>query len=146
MWADTLLQLERTHLLRLFAWGATCVLVGTLLLATLAATRRRSPLLSHFGIQTAAWGAIVLGIAAWAWRGLALRDLGGATRLDRLLWLNIGLDAGYACVGVTLAIVGWRLARSHALVGAGIAILVQGLALALLDLQLVGAIAKFMQG
>ena len=144
MWSDTLLQLERTHLLRLFAWGATCVLLGTLLLATLAATRRRSPLLSHFGIQTAAWGAIVLAIAGWAWRGLALRDLAGATRLDRLLWLNIGLDAGYAFVGITLAVVGWRLARSHGLVGAGIAIVIQGLALAVLDLQLAGAVGRGM--
>ena len=144
MFADTLLQLERTHLLRVLAWGAVCVLLGTLLLATLAATRRRSPLLAHFGIQTAAWGAVDLALAGWAWRGLALRDLAGATRLDRVVWLNIGLDAGYVFVGATLAIVGWRLARSHPLAGAGIAIVVQGLALALLDLQFAGAIARFM--
>ena len=144
MYADTLLQLERTHLLRLLAWGATCVLLGTLLLATLAATRRRSPLLAHFGIQTTAWGAIDLALAAWFWRGLALRDLAAATRLDRLVWLNVGLDAGYVFVGAALAIVGWRLARSHALVGAGVAVVVQGLALALLDLQFAGAIARWM--
>lgn len=144
MYADTLLQLERTHLLRLLAWGAASVLVGTMLLAVLAGTRRRSPLLKHFGIQTAAWGAIDLALAAWFWRGLALRDLAGATRLDRVLWLNIGLDAGYVLVGATLALVGWRLARSHALAGAGIAVIVQGLALALLDLQFAGAIARWM--
>jgi hypothetical protein len=144
VFADTLLQLERTHLLRILAWGATSVLLGTLLLATLAATRRRSPLLANFGIQTAAWGAVDLALAGWAWRALALRDLAGATRLDRIVWLNIGLDAGYVFVGAALAIVGWRLARSHALVGAGVAIVVQGLALALLDLQFAEAIARFM--
>ena len=144
MFADTLLQLERSHLLRLLAWGAASVLLGTLLLAVLLGTRRRSPLLRHFGLQTAAWGAIDVALAAWFWRGLALRDLAGATRLDRLLWLNIGLDAGYIAVGLTLALVGWRLGRSLGLVGTGIAVMVQGLALALLDLQFAGAIAHFM--
>lgn len=144
MYADTLLQLERTHLLRLLAWGAACVLTGTMLLAVLAGTRRRSLLLKHFGIQTAAWGAVNLALGGWAMRALALRDIAGATRLDRIIWLNIGLDAGYVAVGATLALVGWRLARSGPLAGAGIAIIVQGLALALLDLQFAAAIARWM--
>jgi hypothetical protein len=75
-------------------------------------------------------------------RALALRDLASATRLDRFLWLNIGLDAGYVMVGLTLLIGGWRLARRAGLMGAGIAIVVQGLALALLDLVLANQISR----
>ena len=83
--------------------------------------RQRSPLLEHFGIQTAAWGAD----RARRWRSsrqqsLALRDLAGATRLDRMLWLNIGLDVGYVLVGLTLVVLGWRAVRRLGLVGAGI--------------------------
>lgn len=141
MWSDVLLQLERAHLLRLGLWGAGSVLAGTLVLTVLAATRRRSPLLLHFGIQTAAWGAVDLAICAWAWGGLALRDLDSATRLVNILWLNVGLDAGYAGIGLTLAICAWRLGPKPGGIGAGIAIIVQGLALALLDLVLITQIA-----
>ena len=95
--------------------------------------RRSSPLLTHFAIQTAAWGSVALAICAAAWHSLALRDLAGAVRLDRFIWFNIGLDAGYVAVGGTLAIVGWKLARTLGLVGAGIGVAVQGTALFLLD-------------
>ena len=144
MFADTLLQLERGHLVRLLVWGALSVLLGTALLGVLAATRRRSPLLHHFALQLAAWGAIDLALAAVAWRGLALRDLAGATHLDRLLWLNIGLDAGYVGVGVTLAVAGWALGRRLSLVGAGLGVIVQGLGLAVLDLYFAAQIARWM--
>ena len=88
------------------------------------------------------WGAIDLAICAAAWHSLALRDLAGAVRLDRFIWLNIGLDAGYVAVGGARAIVGWKLARTLALVGAGIGVAVQGTALFLLDLILASAIAR----
>jgi sulfite exporter TauE/SafE len=71
-----------------------------------------------------------------------MRDIGSATRLDRILWLNIGLDAGYVLVGLTLGIVGWRLGRRLGLVGAGIGVLVQGTALAVLDLVLAAHISR----
>lgn len=141
MWADALLALERTHLLRLTLWGGASVLVGTLMLALLAVRTQRSPLLQHFAIQTAAWGAVDLAIAAWARTGLALRDLDGATRLVNILWLNVGLDIGYAAVGLTLALAAWRLGPRWGAVGAGIGVIVQGLALALLDLVLLAEIA-----
>ena len=144
MFADTLLQLERAHLVRLLAWGALSVLLGSALLAVCLASRRTSPLLFHFAIQTAAWGAIDLALAAVAWRGLHLRDLAGALSLDRLLWLNIGLDVGYVAVGVTLAVVGWRLTRSLALAGAGIGVVMQGLGLFVLDLVFVRGIEAWM--
>ncbi len=140
MWADTLLTLERGHLLRLALWGAGSVLAGTLLLALLAVRRQVAPLVRHFAIQTAAWGAVDLAICAWAWRGLALRDYAGAVRLVNVLWLNVGLDAGYAMAGAALAIAGWRLGPRPGLVGAGIGVVVQGVALAVLDLVLIGRI------
>ncbi|HPV73423.1 MAG: hypothetical protein IPF87_13430 [Gemmatimonadetes bacterium] len=142
MFADTLLAAERGHLLRLALWGAMSVVAGSAILALLSVRRVRSPLLQHFAIQTAAWGAVDLAICAAAWRGLTLRDLTGAVALDRFLWFNIGLDVGYVAVGVTLAVVGWRLTRSLALIGAGIGVIVQGIALALLDLVLASLITR----
>lgn len=146
MWADTLLSLERTHLLRLALWGAGSVLVGTmvLLVAQMVQRRRAShpqPVLTHFAIQTAAWGAVDLAICAWAWNGLALRDVNGATSLVNFLWLNVGLDVGYVGVGVTLALVSWRLGQRLAGVGAGMGVIVQGLALVVLDAVLIAEIA-----
>jgi hypothetical protein len=142
VYADTLLAAERGHLLRLALWGALSVVVGTGVWGVLAVRRVRSPLLLNFAIQTGAWGAVDLAICAAAWRTLRLRDLAGAIALDRFLWFNIGLDAGYVAVGATLAIVGWRLTRSLALVGAGIGIIVQGSALAVLDLLLASLITR----
>ena len=144
MFSDTLLLAERAHLNRLLVWGAASVLVGTVLLAFLAVRRVGSPLLLHFAVQTAIWGAIDLVIAVVARRGLALRDLSGATRLDRFIWFNNGLDVGYVAVGLTLAIVGWQLGRRLGLVGAGVGVVVQGLALLVLDLRFSNALAKLL--
>jgi hypothetical protein len=140
MWADTLLALERGHLLRLALWGGASMLVGTLLLALLAVRRLQAPLLRHFAIQIAAWGAIELAICAWGRSGLALRDFAGAQRLMHMLWLNVGLDAGYVAVGATLALTAWRWGRRPGGVGAGIGVIVQGFALLLLDLRLLALI------
>jgi hypothetical protein len=134
MWADSLLAAEGAHLLRVLLWGAASLLVGSALLAWLHVGSRRSALLEQFAIQTAAWGAAEVTLAAVARTSLGLRDLAGATRLDRLLWLNIGLDAGYLMLGVVLAAVGWRLARHLGYVGAGIGVMVHGTALIVLDL------------
>lgn len=133
MWADTFLAIERAHLLRVGAWGAACVLVGTLLLALVAVRRQRTPLLFHFGLQTALWGLVDAAIAVVAYGRLALRDYEGAARYDRLLWLNAGLDAGYLAVGVTLVLTGWLLGRRLGAVGAGLGVAVQGAALLVLD-------------
>ena len=142
MWADTLLGVERAHLVRLVVWGGASLLVGTALLGLLRIRGHRSVLLDHFGIQTAAWGGIALALSLRRLQQLELRDLAGATRLDRMVWLNVGLDVGYVMVGITLLVLGWRLARRMGLVGAGLAVIVQGLALALLDLVLAGQISR----
>jgi hypothetical protein len=138
MYADTLLALERLHLLRLLAWGAACVLLGTLLLAALAARRADSPLLRHFASQTAAWGAVDLALAARAWGGLRLRDYDGAAALARELSLFLGVEAGFAAAGVTIAVVGWLLGRRLAPVGVGLGVVVQAAALLVLDGALAG--------
>lgn len=137
MWADTLLTYEQGHLLRLGVWAVISILGGTVLLAVLTARRLEAPLLKHFAIQTGAWGAVNALIALWAWRGLAMRDFAGTQKLLNILWLNTGLDVGYAAVGLTLVIVGWRWDRRLGAVGAGLGVVLQGLALALLDLRLI---------
>lgn len=136
MWADTLQSAERLHLLRLLVWGAASVLAGTALLTWLRVGARRSDLLWHFACQTTAWGVVEAAIARVMMSRIPLRDIHSATRLDRFLWLNIGLDAGYVLVGITLLVVGWRVGRRLGLVGAGIGVVVQGLALVLLDMVL----------
>jgi len=103
---------------------------------------QRSPLLEHFGVQTAAWGAIVLSLALFRQHSLSLRDFAGATRLDRMLWLNIGLSIGFVLVGLSFIVLGWRAARRLGLVGAGIAVVLQGVALVLLDLVLAGQVSR----
>jgi hypothetical protein len=144
MWADTLLDAERAHLLRLALWATASVLIGTTTIAVLRLRGRTSPLLFHCALQTAAWGAVDL-LIVWAARGsLALRDFASARRLERFLWLNTGLDAGYVAVGLTLALAGWSMGRRLGAVGAGIGIIIQGLALLLLDLVIADQLARML--
>ncbi|HEU4630247.1 MAG TPA: hypothetical protein VFS08_10925 [Gemmatimonadaceae bacterium] len=146
MWADALYLAEYNHVLRLAIWGAGCTLVGTLLVLGLTLSRAVSPLVRHFAIQTAAWGAVELLVGLVSRHGLAYRDLAGYTRLDRSLWLNLGLETGYVMVGLTLAILGWRLGRRLALVGAGTGVVVQGLALLTLDAYMLGVLRRLAAG
>ena len=142
MWADTLQAAERAHLLRLLVWAAASVLAGTGLLAFLRARSLGSELLAHFAMQSAAWGTAIALFAGSQLRVIAPRDVGGATRLDRMLWFYIGLDVGAVAVGVVLVAVGWRVSRRMKLVGAGMGVIVQGCALTLLDLILAGQISR----
>lgn len=142
MWSDTLLALERAHLMRLLAWGGTSMLVGSALYVILTVRRTGSALLRHFAIQTCAWGLAILAFAATGMARLAERDLASATRLDRILWLSVGLDIGLVLVGATLAASGWWLGRRLGVVGAGIGVLVQGAGLLVLDLRFVAITAR----
>lgn len=142
MWADSFLALERAHLARLALWGGASLVAGATLLAVVWRAAR-SPLLFHFGLQTLLWGAIDLAFAAAGWNGLALRDLQSAARLDRFLWLNVGLDAGYVGIGGAIAATSWILGRRMGGVGAGLAIVVQGLALLALDARFLMLIHSF---
>ena len=107
-----------------------------------ADTEEDYPLLRHFAIQTGAWGAIDCILALAARPSLSLRDYDGVTSLDRFLWFNCGLDVGYIAVGITLALCGWRLAKSRGLVGAGLGVGIQGAALLLLDLRLAALLSQ----
>jgi hypothetical protein len=142
MWADTLLAAERAHLLRLLLWGGASLAVGTAVVVLLRAGRQRSALLDQFGLQNAAWGTAEVLVAAVGLRSLALRDLAGATRLDRMVWFSIGLETGAVLLGVTLAVVGWRVVRRAGLVGAGLGVILQGVSLAILDLVLAARISR----
>jgi hypothetical protein len=142
VWADALLAAERAHLHQLLLWGGASCALGALLLLT-AGRPQRSPIVFHFAAQSVAWGAAILAVGAGGLRSLQLRDLAGATRLDRFLWLNLGLDTGYVAVGATIAISAWLLGRRHGGVGAGIAIAVQGLALAVIATRLLVILEQF---
>lgn len=147
MWSDSLFIAERNHLLRLIAWGAVCVLSGTALLIPVILRRGgRWPLLSHFAIQTAAWGGVELVLAVWWLRSVAYRDLASYTRLDRGLWMGVGLDVGCVAMGATLALAGWWMGRRMGAVGAGLAILIQGLALVTLHASMLGVLARLTVG
>lgn len=130
---------ERAHLWRVGSWGAANVAVGAALLA--ASGRDAHPGRRAFGIQSAAWGAVNATIAAVALSRSgadSLATLGSALRAENglgdVLWLNLGLDAGYAAVGATLWIVASRgVANPAAWRGHGQAVLLQGAALLALD-------------
>ncbi len=79
-----------------------------------------------------------------------MRDITGATRLDRVAWLQLGLFVGLVAVGVTLA-VSPRVMKMRQdpspdamlpAVGAGLAITLHGLALATLQLLLIAQISR----
>ena len=142
MFADTLFRAEQQHLLRLFAWCALSILAGTALATTLAVRRIHSPLLTHFAAQMAAWGSVFGAIAILRWTTLPTRDLSGAARLERLVWLNVGLDVGFVGIGAALAVTAWLLGRRAGLLGAGIAVVIQGLALLVIELQFAAAISR----
>ena len=135
MWSDTLLALERAHLLRLLVWGGMSAVAGTGLLAWLALRRYDSALLRPFALLTSILGAAQLLVGAVQLLRLEDRDFGSAIQLDRLLWLSAGLDVGIILSGATLAVTTWALGRRLGGVGAGIAIVVQGLGLLLLHLR-----------
>lgn len=140
MFADTLFELEKGHLLRLGLWAAASVVCGIVILLMLHLRKSNAPFLRHFAIQMAAWGAVDLALVAWGWKGLTLRDYAGSVQLNQFLWLNVGLDAGYVAVGITLALAGGMLAKRMGLLGAGIGVVVQGFVLFVLDLRLLSMI------
>lgn len=146
MWSDTLMLAERSHVLRLFAWGAACALAGTLLLLAVTIRPRETRLLTVFAVQTAAWGlAEVLAAIVW-WRSLAPRDISGAERLDDALWFLTGLESAVVIAGAGIVIAGWRSGRILTLLGAGTAVVVQGLALMLLSLGTITRMAALRIG
>ena len=71
-----------------------------------------------------------------------MRDVSGATRLDRLTWFAIGIDVGIIAAGVTAVLMAWRLTRSLRAFGGGLGVVVQGLGLLVLDLTFASILAR----
>jgi len=142
MWSDTLLAAERSHLLRVILWAVTSATLGTILLLIITIRRVVAPVVQWFATQALVWGLLELVVAAASWRSLGMRDVSGATRLDRLTWLHIGLDAGIVGIGFTLAVVAWLQGRRLGVIGAGLGVVVQGLGLLLLNLTFASLLAR----
>jgi hypothetical protein len=139
---------EDAHLGRLAIWGLSSVVVGGALIAAnapgvLPAGVDARPVLG-FGIQSAAWGAIDLAIVGLSFLGdrfppaTTAQALAEENTLGDVLWLNVGLDAGYMMAGGSLVGVGVAgvvddpvVAVDLASHGAGV--VVQGGALLVLD-------------
>jgi hypothetical protein len=140
MFADALMQLERAYLERLMLWGVASVIVGTAVLAALAIGRGRSSLLTHFAWQTILWGMGAFAVGTLRWRVIPLRDLASATQLDRSLWFDAGLDIGVIAVGAVLVATALNFGRRQGLLGAGLAIILQGATLLATHARLIGQI------
>ncbi|SDG58633.1 hypothetical protein [Microbacterium sp. 77mftsu3.1] len=111
---------------RLTRWGTASVLVGGAL-ALVPRTRA-------FGVQTLMWGAIDAGLAAFTRRQ---QTVSKKRMLRRVLLVNAALDVGYVATGAHLAArppsFGGRLGAADAR-GHGLAIVIQGAALFVIDL------------
>ena len=142
MWSDTLLAAERSHLIRVILWAVTSATLGTALLLVITVRRVLAPVLQWFATQALVWGVLELIVVVTSWRSLGMRDVSGATRLDRFTWLHIGLDAGIVGIGVTLAVAAWFQGRRLGVVGAGLGVVVQGLGLLLLNLTFASVLAR----
>jgi len=124
------------------AWALASGVGGGL--AWVAGGRGGRPGLAAFGRQTVAWGAVDGVIAA---AGVTRRVRGTSApsvddrarrRLRGILVANAVLDVGYVATGVVLAVGAPRLerrwpARAGTLAGTGLAVVVQGSALLVLD-------------
>jgi hypothetical protein len=89
-----------------------------------------------------AWGAAAVMLSSARYATLGPRDLTSAVHLERALWFGSGLELGIAGAGVATAVVSWSVGRRLAGVGAGIAVVLQGLALAILDMRLAATIVR----
>jgi len=136
---QALAQAQRDHLWRVAAWGGLNLAAGLVLVG--GASAKEHPTRRGFGIQTAAWGAINLGIATW---GLASGPAQGAPGLAgalaaedgyaHVLLVNLGLNVGYAAVGTAVVVASRHGLRGGPTVrGHGSAVLLQGLGLLALD-------------
>ena len=130
---------QRAHLWRVGAWGLANAVGGAAL--WLASDAEGSPGRRAFGLQSTAWGAVNTGIAVVGLAGGAgeptagLADaLGAENGYADVLLVNLGLNVGYAAVGATLwAVSGRGVSNPAAWRGHGIALVVQGAGLFVLD-------------
>lgn len=142
MWADILLRAEQQHAISLLLWGALTVLSATVIAVTLAVQNRASPLLAQFATQLAFWGLLAALVSGIEWHGLHVRDAAGAARVERLAWMRIGFDVGIVGMGITLAAAAGIIGRKLGAIGAGIAIVLHGLALFAIDVQFASGVSR----
>ena len=100
------------------------------------------PILVWFGIQSLAWGLVELVLAVIGFQGLAMRDVSGATRLDRLTWFTAGLDVGIIATGVAVIAVAWMFGRRLGGIGGGLGIVVQGLGMLVMNLTFASLLSR----
>jgi hypothetical protein len=145
MGADTLLVVEKAHLIQVLVWALLCVLAGTAVLAVLAIRRGGSAILSAFAIQTVGWGVFEATVSAVAIWGLSPRDLAGATQLDHRLWFETRIDVACIVIGAILALTTYGLTHGRRLggLGAGLGIIVQGAVLLVFDAQFLALVNRF---
>lgn len=137
--SEELRAAQRAHLYRVLGWGGVNVVIGAALLVAADRTTQRGRF--GFGVQSAAWGTINVGIAAvglLAGGGESALTVAEALRAENgyadLLLFNLGLNVAYASVGATLiAVSGRGVAHPAAWRGHGAALIVQGLGLFVLD-------------
>lgn len=132
---------EEDHLKRLGLWAGANVVAGAgLLLLARPETSPPPTVLEGFAVQSLAWGAINGTIVAL---GLLLpaplpetRDeaLAAEDDLGKVLWVNVGLDAGYAMAGGTMiAASAFGAAPAEQWQSHGVGIVMQGVGLGFLD-------------
>lgn len=133
-----LIQAERAHLMRVAGWGGLNV-AGGLALAW-ASSRSAQQARWSFGMMSAGWGVVNIGIGAVALATTsppaATTDavLGAERTFHDLLLLNLGLNVGYMGVGTAMLVAGTRdVAAADAWRGYGSALILQGLGLLVLD-------------
>jgi hypothetical protein len=139
-------KFQRILTLRLAAWAGASLLSGSLL-AMLG-----SPLWKGAGAQFAGWGLVNAAIAFFGGRSAARRQAAlpdpldphvqqqEAAKLERLLWVNTGLDVLYMAGGAALALSKGRKERLAA--GHGLGIVLQGAFLFFFDWLHAGAISQ----
>ena len=130
---------QQAHLWRVGAWGLANAVGGAALV--LASDREGQPGRWAFGLQSGAWGVVNVGIAAVGlatgpgetateWAAAFAAENGYAD----VLLVNLGLNAGYIAVGVTLlAVAGRGVSTPDAWRGHGAALVLQGTGLMVLD-------------
>lgn len=130
---------ERRHLYRVASWGGSNVVGGATLWALTSSSTQED--WNSFGLQSALWGAVNVGIAATGLLGSRDRptsDFQEAVNSERnysdILLANLGLNVGYMGVGTAMVVASNQgVSRSDAWRGHGTAIIIQGLGLFILD-------------
>lgn len=134
----SLADARSAHLERIAWWGVANVVAGV---GLAAGAGSGAPTRRGFGIQTAAWGAVNLGIVGWAAlsgmpepTGTLAGALAAEDGWSHILLVNLGLNVGYMAVGGALWAASTRgLDAGDAVRGHAMAVVLQGAGLLIFD-------------